>query len=171
MIQIAIPLVTAFKNTATKAWAVDQNDKDLIGGQEGLRLKAYLDIAGVPTIGWGNTRYQNGTRVKMADTISRAQADELLLFKMKEFEADVRRLTKVAINDNQGAALLSLIYNIGVGAFAGSTLLKKLNAGDYAGASAEFLKWNKVTQNGLKVVSKTLTNRRTIEQALFNKAA
>jgi lysozyme len=167
MLNNAISLITASRNAAAKAWAVDRNDAELIEGFEGLRLKAYIDTAGVATIGWGNTRYLNGTRVKMGDTITREQADALLLAKMKEFAQEVERLVKVQINDNMGAALLSFQYN--TGALAGSTLLKKLNAGDYAGASAEFPKWNKITVNGFKKISSTLTKRRADEQALFKK--
>ncbi|MEO7212654.1 lysozyme [Mucilaginibacter sp.] len=165
MLNAATDLVKNLRNEAATAWAVDKNDTTLIEGFEGCRLKAYLDIAGVPTIGWGNTRYENGIRVKMGDTITQARADSLLLFKLKEFEAEVRSLVRVAITDNQGAALLSFDYN--TGSLAGSTLLKKLNAGDYNGAADEFLKWNKVTKNGEKKIADVLVKRRAAEQKLF----
>jgi len=165
MLSAAISLVKTLKNDAAKAWAVDKNDTGLIEGFEGLRLSAYLDTAGVPTIGWGNTRYLNGIRVKMGDRITRAQADKLLLATMKGFEAEVRRLVKVAITDNRGAALLSFEYN--TGGLAGSTLLKKLNAGDYTGAADEFLKWNKSRKNGVLKVNPVLTARRFKERQLF----
>jgi lysozyme len=103
----------------------------------------------------------------MGDTITREQADELLKATVAQFEADVRRLVKVPINDNQGAALLSFHYN--TGALAGSTLLKLLNNREYIRAGLEFIKWNKITVNGVKKVSQTLVKRRKQEQELFYK--
>ncbi|MEZ2337687.1 lysozyme [Mucilaginibacter sp. RCC_168] len=169
MISAAIDLVKQLRNDAAKAWIVDGNDANLIEGFEGLRLKAYLDSAGVPTIGWGNTYYADGKKVKLGDTITRQTADLLLSYKMHEFAAAIKSLVKVPLNDNQGAALLSFQYN--TGALAVSTLLKKLNAGDYAGAAAQFPVWNKSRYNGVLKVNPVLTKRRAIEQALFNKPA
>ncbi len=79
------------------------------------------------------------------------------------FESQVRKLVSVLLNEAQLGALVSFTYNVGVGAFKSSTLLKMLNAGDYVGASLQFARWNKA---GGKVL-KGLTNRRLAETALF----
>ncbi|TSA40461.1 MAG: lysozyme, partial [Methylococcaceae bacterium] len=92
-----------------------------------------------------------------------AQAEEMLAFDLTAFEDKVKALVKVDVNDNQLGALTSFAYNLGAGNLASSTLLKKLNAGDYAGASVEFLKWDKA---GGKIL-KGLTLRRTAEMSLF----
>lgn len=84
---------------------------------------------------------------------------------LKKFEAAVNKVT-VALNQNQFDALVSLTYNIGTGAFASSTLLKKLNAGDYKGAAAQFDVWNKAGGKRMQ----GLVNRRSTERKLFEKA-
>ena len=85
---------------------------------------------------------------------------------LKKFESAVNSAVTVPINQNQFDALVSLTYNIGTGAFKESTLLKKLNAGDCRGASAQFVVWNK---GGGKVMQ-GLVNRRAVERELFEKA-
>lgn len=165
----SLALISNLKNIAARAYHSASNDgANLIKGFEGLRLKAYQDIAGVWTIGWGNTRYANGQPVRKGDALlNRDCADDLLVFKLNEFAAEINRLVKVDLNQNQFDALLSFQYN--TGALAVSTLLKKLNAGDFAGAATEFGKWNKVTKEGRKVVSQVLTDRRAKEAKLFLK--
>nr|WP_217645904.1 lysozyme [Paracoccus homiensis] len=96
---------------------------------------------------------------------SQSEADEILRRDLGRYEADVARLVKVPLNENQHAALVSFTYNLGAGNLGSSTLLRKLNAGDYAGAAAEFPRWNKA---GGKVLA-GLTRRRKAEQTLFNK--
>lgn len=116
--------------------------------------------AGVPTIGYGRT-----TGVRLGQKITQAQADAWLVQEYDTFEAQVRALVKVPLTANQLGALTSFAYNLGVGALRSSTLLKKLNAGDYQGAGAEFAKW-------VKAGGKTLTGlvrRRAAEAALFAK--
>lgn len=81
----------------------------------------------------------------------------------------VRSLVKVDLNANQKEALISFIFNVGEVGFKASTLLRRLNEGDYKRASEEFKRWNKMTVGGKKVVSKGLTNRREAEARLFNK--
>lgn len=127
---------------------------------EGCKLTAYLCPAGLPTIGYGRT-----TGVKLGQKITQAQADAWVVSEYDEFEAKVRRIVTVPLTDNQLGALTSFAYNLGTGALASSTLLRLLNAGDYAGAAAQFGRWNKA---GSKVLA-GLTKRRTAEAALFAK--
>lgn len=133
---------------------------DLIKKYEGCRLTAYKCPAGVWTIGYGHT---NG--VKKGQKISRKQAENFLREDIGKFENGVKKAVSVRLTQNQFDALVSFTYNVGLGAFKTSTLRRKLNAGDYAGASKEFLKWNKaggVVLDGLK-------RRRNAEKALFDK--
>jgi lysozyme len=84
-----------------------------------------------------------------------------------EFEGYVNRAVKVKLTQNQFDALVSLVYNIGPPNFNGSTLLRKLNAGDYAGAADQFLVWNKGRVGRKLVVISGLVNRRNAERQLF----
>ena len=138
---------------------------NLICGFEGLRLKAYDDGVGVWTIGYGTTII-NGVKVKKGDTCTIEQAKSYMAQDLKKFESAVETAGKVPLNQNQFDALVSLTYNIGIGAFKDSTLLKKLNAKDYKGAAAQFDRWNK---GGGKVMQ-GLVNRRAKERKLFEKA-
>src|SRR5690606_21810939 len=97
---------------------------------EGLRLNAYLDQAKppVPTIGYGSTFYEDGTKVKMGDKITKERALELFANIAAKFERGVDKVVTSNINQNQFDALVSLAFNIGLGAFEGSTLLRKVNA-------------------------------------------
>lgn len=135
---------------------------DLIKSCEGLRLKAYKDVVGVQTIGFGHT----GADVYAGQLISNQEAERLLLKDTASFQAGVNAsVTWVGLTDNQFAACVSLAYNVGLANFRSSTLLKKLNAGQVAEAAEEFDKWNKA---GGKVIE-GLTNRRLKERALFLK--
>ena len=137
----------------------------LIREFEGFVASAYLCPANVWTIGIGTTVYPNGTKVKKGDKCTQEQALEYLQHDLKSFEKTVNDSVKVPLSQNQFDALVSLSYNIGSGAFKSSTLLKKLNAKDYAGAADQFLVWNK---GGGKVL-KGLVRRRNAERALFLK--
>jgi len=130
---------------------------------EGLRLDAYLDVAGILTIGYGHT----GPDVKSGMKITKAQADDLLHKDMQWAIDAVSKSVTVPTNQYQQAALTSLTFNIGAGAFKSSTLLRKLNAGDIEGAANEFGRWNKATVNGKKTVINGLTRRRESERKLF----
>ena len=166
----AISLLKKLSSAATIAHQQSIGGLELLKRFEGLRLNAYLDTAGVPTIGWGSTRYADGTKVKLGDKLkSRADADQLFLVTLRYFASEVNRLVKVELTQNQFDALVSLVYNIGVAGFAGSTLLRKLNAGNYIGAADQFLVWHKSRKNGVLVVNEVLVNRRIQERALFNK--
>ena len=141
-----------------------QSGIDLIKQFEGFRAKPYLCSAGVPTIGYGTTVYPNGIKVKLSDQkITQQLAETFLQHHVNVIEKNVLSLVKVALKQNQFDALVSFSYNVGVGAFGDSTLLKLLNAGDIDGASKQFDRWNKT---GGKV-SNGLTRRRNAEKALF----
>lgn len=118
-----------------------------IGGialHEGFRENAYVPIPGDKvTIGYGSTTYEDGSKVKMGDKITRQKAEELLGNKVNMFERQVKSCVKVPLAQNEYDAFVSLTYNIGGQAFCSSTLVKKLNAYDYEGACNEILKWDK----------------------------
>ena len=137
---------------------------DLICGFEGLEFQAYDDGIGVCTIGYGTTIYPNGHSVQYGDTCTTKQAKSYMLHDLSRFERAVNFAVKVPLNQNQFDALVSLTYNIGIGAFQNSTLLKLLNAEDYLGASNQFDVWIKA--GGQTVQG--LVNRRAVEKRLFN---
>lgn len=126
---------------------------------EGLSLKAYQDVVGIWTNGYGNT---HGVVPGSTITIDQAIAD--LKSNLVSAENAVNKLVTAPLSQNQFDALVDFVFNLGTGNFSSSTLLRKLNAKDYTGASLEFPKWNKA---GGKVVQ-GLTNRRLGEQRLFN---
>lgn len=136
---------------------------EFIAGFESLQLKAYLCPSNVWTIGWGTTVYPNGQHVKKGDTCTVEQAKAYKNHDLNRFQKCVNDAVTVPINQNQFDALVSLTYNIGEAAFKSSTLLKKLNAGDYGGTADQFLVWNK---SGGKVLN-GLVNRRAAERQLF----
>ena len=136
---------------------------DLICGFEGKRLAAYDDGVGVWTIGFGTTVYPNGIKVKKGDTCTEVQAKAYMAHDLKKFEVAVNNAVTVPLNQNQFDALVSLAYNIGTGAFSGSTLVKRLNANDYRGAADQFDVW--VNAGGKRMQG--LVKRRAKEKALF----
>ena len=135
----------------------------LIKQFEGCKLTAYQDSVGVWTIGYGWTKPVDGKPIRAGMTIKRETAERLLKTGLVSYENDVSRLVKVDLTQGQFDALVSFTYNLGARSLSTSTLLRKLNAGDYAGASDEFLRWNKA---GGKVLN-GLTRRREAERALF----
>lgn len=137
------------------------NGRALIREYEGEKLTAYVCPAGVLTIGVGHT----GSDVTRGLTITKAQSDSLLVADLAKFEAAVAAAVKVPLTQNQFDALVSFAFNVGAGALRSSTLLKLLNARDYAGAAAQFGRWNK---GGGRVLP-GLTKRRAAEAALFRK--
>ena len=115
-----------------------------IDGYEGYRSTAYIPVPGdVPTIGHGTTRYEDGSAVKMGDRVTPERAQVLLRNDASTFERAVKRCAPVPMYQHEYDAFVSLAYNIGENAFCKSTLVRKLNAGDYAGACRESLKWDK----------------------------
>ena len=148
---------------------LDQKGYDLIKSFEGLSLKPYKCSAGVPTIGYGSTYYENGIKVQMSDApITGARAEILLKNVADRFAQKVANLIKKPVTQNQFNALVSFAFNVGSGALASSTLLKLVNENpNNALISKEFLKWNKA--NGKTIQG--LTNRRKKESALFFSAS
>jgi len=137
----------------------------LIQEFEGLRLTSYLCSAGVPTIGYGATYYQDGSKVKLGQTITRHQADQLLKDHLKEFEGSVLGLLNTTkVNQNQFDALVSFCFNLGAGNLAKSQLLRfvKANPKDPK-IAAEFAKWNRAGGE----VSRGLVRRRKKEAELY----
>lgn len=130
----------------------------LIRQFEGLRLRAYLCPAGIPTIGYGST-----AGVKLGQSITAERAEQLLREDVRQFEAAVSRLVKVPLTQGQHDALVSFAFNLGAKALEKSTLLRLLNAGDYSGAAAQFDRW--VYASGRKLSG--LVKRRAAERALF----
>lgn len=128
----------------------------LIGGFEGMRTKAYLDVVNVPTICFGETR-----GVRIGDTSTAAECKSMLKDRLAEFETGMRKCIADPdkIKDGPYLAFLSLSYNIGTGAFCKSTLVKRLNAGEMRAACNEILKWDKA--KGIRWAG--LTRRRVEE--------
>lgn len=132
---------------------------DLVKEFEGFRANAYLCPAGVATIGFGTTE-----NVKLGDTVTEQEAEELLMNDLIEAAAAIDDLVDVPINQNQYDALTSLVYNIGREAFRNSTLLRLLNGGKGVHeVGTQFLRWNKA---GGKVLA-GLSRRRAAEAVLF----
>jgi lysozyme len=118
---------------------------------EGYREEAYQDIVGVWTIGFGTTKnVQSGQKVDPVKALQRALSDS------QQFEGALKECVHVPLHQHEYDAFISLAYNIGSGAFCRSTLVRKLNAGDYEGACSEILRWNKA---GGKVVRGLVVRR------------
>lgn len=141
---------------------ISENGIALIKRWEGLELKSYQDIAGVWTIGYGHTETAGPNQ-----QITEREAEELLARDLRPREKAVSDLTKVPLNQNEFDALVSFIYNVGIGAYQGSTARRRLNSGDRPGAADALTWWNKATINGVLQVSRGLANRRADEKALF----
>lgn len=129
--------------------------------EEGCRLQAYQDTRGVWTIGVGMTTIY-GRPVRQGDKLTQADADRLFNVAAQVYQNQMLKLVKVPLTENQIMALLSFAYNEGINAFAGSTLLKKLNAKDYQGAAGEFKNWTRAGNN-----TTLLAGRRERERRLF----
>lgn len=167
---------------------------ELISRFEGLRLTAYLCPANKVTIGVGHVilpkfdwhRFRQCDASRLARLIAECQAARRMTLEAQtvlKIDEDTARLllqqdaeqvgrflnsvTPVALNQNQFDALVSLVFNIGQGNYATSTLRKNLHAGDFAGAAAEFDRWVKATVKGEKVTLPGLVSRRAAERALF----
>ena len=140
--------------------ATGVSDVSLIKEFEDLYLEAYLCPAGKWTIGYGHTK-----TAKPGMKITERGAEELLQHDLAWCEDAVRKNVKVPLTQNQFDALVSFVFNVGEGAFRKSTLLKKLNAGDYEGAANEMPRWKR---GGGKVL-RGLVRRREAEKKLFLK--
>lgn len=131
----------------------------LVREHEGLRLEAYQDTSGIWTIGYGHTE-----EVRPGDCISRERAEQFLKADLAKAERAVARLVKVPLTDNQFSALVSFVFNAGEGAFAKSTLLRKLNEGGHGLVPACLKAW--IFDNGR--VLPGLVKRRAAEAALWS---
>lgn len=126
-----------------------------IAVHEGYRGEAYIPVKGdKPTLGYGTT-----DGVKPGDRIEPVQALVRKLADVQRFEGALQQCVRVPLHQHEYDAFLSLAYNIGPGAFCGSTLVRRLNAGDYAGACAEILRWDRFRGEPLR----GLTLRRQAE--------
>lgn len=174
-------VVLPFKPGDTRGGPVPEAAVDLIARFEGFgdalavkqgRVKStghpYRCPAGKPTIGYGATFYpETGKAVTMDDPpVTEGQARLMLRRHVVKFAEHVDRLVKVPLNAGERGALVSFVFNFGPGALAQSTLLKKLNAGDKAGAADEFQRWNR---SGSSILE-GLTRRRAAEAAMFRGA-
>jgi lysozyme len=140
---------------------------EIIKRHEGLRLQAYLPTPNdVWTIGYGHTK-----TAKQGMRITEAEAENLLRSDIKWVEGVINRLVKVTINQNQFDAIASLVFNIGGAAFSKSSVLRRLNSGEYEEAANAFLMWTKQRdkKTGKMNVLPGLVKRRQEERALFLK--
>ena len=131
---------------------------ELIKQFEGLRLQSYQDSVGVWTIGYGHTLTAGPSQRISAD-----EAHRLLIQDVIDHEVHIKRLVKKPLKQGEFDALSSWVFNLGGGSLANSTLLRKLNAGNYGGAANEIPRWNKA---GGKVLA-GLTRRRAAELKMF----
>jgi lysozyme len=138
---------------------------ELIKRWEGFRSDPYVCPAGVVTIGYGNTYYENGAKIRMSDPpISTSRAEALLRNTVKHYEAGVDSMTRDDITQAQFDALVSFAYNVGLEALRKSTLLKKVNANpNDILIYNQFLRWNKA---GGRVLQ-GLTKRRKEEARMY----
>lgn len=143
---------------------VNKAGRDLIKKFEGCKLRAYKCPAGLWTIGYGNTFYEDGTKVKEGDVITQQRAEQLFDIIVDDFAKKVDVLVKSNVSENNFSALVSFTFNVGLGNFQRSTLLRKVNANPKdATIPAEFRKW--VRANG--EVLKGLVRRREAEAKLY----
>lgn len=133
---------------------------NLIKKFEGLRLDAYQDVIGVWTIGYGHT----GPDVHKGLTIDEAGATDLLHVDLRKFEDGINEIVKVQLNQNQFDAVVSFCYNVGLGNFKKSTMLKAINAQSFSVASMQFPLW--ANAGGKKIPN--LVKRRADERVLFD---
>lgn len=143
---------------------ISEKGLNLIKEFEGLVLKPYKDAVGIPTIGYGNTYYEDGRKVSLSDpAITEARATDLLKMVVKRYEDAINRYVQVPITQNQFDALVSFAYNVGNENVRKSTLMKLLNRKQYTEAADQLLRWNKAGGKTLK----GLTRRRQAERVLF----
>ena len=143
---------------------INKAGKDLIKRFEGCKLKAYKCPAGVWTIGYGNTFYEDGTKVKEGDVITQERAEELFDIIINDFVRMTDALVKSDVTENNFSALVSFTFNVGTGNLRRSTLLRKVNANPKdPSIRAEFMKWTKANN----VVLKGLVRRREAEAKLY----
>lgn len=129
--------------------------------REGVRLKAYKDSVGVWTIGVGHTSAAGAPNVVPGLTISASECDQIFARDLVQYEDAVNTACKRPLTQNQFDACVSFCFNIGTGGFAGSTVVKRINAGDFDGAAEAFMMWSKPPE---------IIGRRKTEVAQFKTA-
>jgi len=146
---------------------VSKQGAEFIASHEGFEPNIYKDIAGIPTIGYGHVILPHEFGI-FGGGITQAEALDLLIDDAEKHAKSVRASVNVELTQRQFDALTSLAFNIGNGAFASSTLVKRINAGEERPAIEEAWGWwNKATINGTKQAVKGLTNRREAEVKYF----
>ncbi|WP_455475326.1 lysozyme [Bartonella sp. B17] len=147
--------------------SINKEGLRLIKQWEGLRLKSYQDAIDVWTIGYGHTSTAGEPLVHKGMSITEREAETILCQDLKQFENTVEQAVAVPLTDEQFSALVSFCYNVGRTAFCNSTLLKKLNKGDYETVPAELQRWSKAGGKRLQ----GLVNRRAAEAGLWAKGS
>ena len=156
---------------------ISDSGVEFIKRYEGLRKTLYKDVAGLPTVGYGHLllpdekagNYVNlgGQKVYLDRALTDAEVDTLLRQDIAPKEQNVRNAVKAQLTQSQYDALVSLCFNIGGGAFAKSSLVTSINAGNMDAAPEGFLAWSKARVNGELQVVKGLLNRRQAECSMF----
>lgn len=159
-------LSVAYNFTGGLGMQISLSGLNFIKQQEGFEANVYSDSAGLDTIGYGHKL----TPLENYQTISDADATRLLAADVADAENGVNNLVNVPLSQGQFDALVSFVYNVGVGAFKRSTMRKLINAGNYQGAIGQFTLWSKATVKGQKVTIAGLYSRRQREAQLFANA-
>ena len=143
---------------------INEKGLEILKHYEGCSLDVYRDPVGIPTIGHGSCFSFDGNRVDMGHRkITEGEATDLLLRSCRQTERGIARLVRVSLTNNQRSAIISLVYNIGIGNFEKSTMRMKLNRASYEGAANEFWKWRRAGGRILR----GLVARRKSEAKLF----
>jgi GH24 family phage-related lysozyme (muramidase) len=145
------------------AGKINDSGVEIVKHFEGMRTTAYQDSVGIWTIGYGHTSMAGPPSVSPGMTITAAEAESILRQDLGVFEKGVADAASKSTSDDQFSAMVSFSFNVGLGAYRDSTLLKKHNAGDHAGAADEFLRW---VYAGDQVLP-GLQRRRNAERALY----
>lgn len=147
---------------------MNQKAIELLKRYEGFRANAYKCPSGVTSIGYGTTHYMDGSPVQMGDIITEKDAAILLAKQFDEFKVNTKRLLPYTLPEDAVDAVVLLVYNIGLGAFTKSTLLKRIKE-DVKGFDTIELEWNKWVHSGKKVLD-GLVKRRKEEFQLYKAA-
>ena len=147
---------------------ISEQGLDLIKQSEGFRDHVYNDVAGYPTIGWGHklTPQEIASGI-YANGITEIDGEAILITDVAAIESAVLRLVRVAMTQGQFDALVDFTFNLGAQALAGSTLLRDLNAGQYATAGLQLILWDHSRINGVETELPALLKRRQAELALW----
>ena len=173
-LQASLMKVNAWDDDVYMTLSVDGSK--LVNQFEGFRSKPYYDSAGIPTIGFGSTYYENGQSVKITDApITRERAYDIKRHAIsKDFAPAINMMFDHEIDggqitQNMFDALVSLCYNIGIMGLQGSSVYKHIKAGNFVKAADAFLPWNKVRNPITRKLefSQGLYNRRQKEKSLF----